>query len=159
MEQSRMKPRMGGRMPEDEQWENSDFEEDEGGDAEKNEVVESFREGVIAVMQMQKEGRLPEDFDLAEASRDRAFGELILEYPPEAAVRIYVAEKRLAGAESGAKKNVQNDLRARHALPKSQRANITANPSPDYKRMSSEEFRRLEQQYKRAARNGNKVNF
>lgn len=126
------------------------------GDAE---MFKSFEEIAKSIVALSKEGKLPEGFDLEAACRDRAFVDLIIDYSAEAAVRIYDAEKRLAEAESGAKQRVENDVRARNALPKSARANISANPTPDYKRMSAEEFRRLEQQYKRAARNGKNVNL
>ena len=70
----------------------------------ENEPVEAeaenpFVEAAEALVEMEQNGELPENFDLSEATQDRAFAELLSEFEPKAAVRIYVAEKRAEDAE------------------------------------------------------------
>ena len=99
----------------------------------------------------------PEDFDLSEAVKDRAFAELLQEFEPKAAVRIYAAEKRADEAENSVKTRMSEQARSRSALPKSQRTDRAAAPAPDYMSMSKEAFSTLEKQYRNAAHNGKRV--
>lgn len=119
-------------------------------------LLEQLAEEFIALF---RAGKIPEDLDLEALCSDPEFILLTREFSLEAALRIYIAESRCKEAESGAKKALEQQVKRRSALPKSQRSNMAVNPSPDYKNMSSEEFRRLEQQYKRMAMAGKKVNL
>lgn len=118
---------------------------------------EQFLELTKALAAMEAAGELPENFDLRAACADREFAELLLEFPTEAAVRIYAAEQRAAAAEENAKSSVMKKLQQRSALPKMSRAGGAVSAQPDYMSMSSEEFRKLEQQLKQAARMGHAV--
>lgn len=111
------------------------------------------------IVRLYREGKLPEGFDAERAFADPALAALILgeEIPVEYAVRIYIAEKKAAEAEQNARQRVTDEVRQRGALPRPQRAGVAVQPGLDYRNMSSEEFRNLEQQYKRAAKNGRRV--
>lgn len=111
------------------------------------------------IVRLYREGKLPEGFDAERAFADPALAALILSegIPVEYAVRIYIAEKKAAEAEQSAKQRVTDEVRQRGALPRPQRAGVAVQPGLDYRNMSSEEFRNLEQQYKRAAKNGRRV--
>ncbi len=76
-----------------------------------------------------------------------------------AAVRIYAAERRAEEAENNAKARMSERIKARNALPKSQRTAQPVSASPDYMSMSKEAFRALEQQYKSAAHNGRRMHI
>ena len=89
--------------------------------------------------------------------QDTAFAKLLLELPPMAAVRVYAAEQRAGQAEENAKNNASETLRRRSGLPRIERAGGAVRAEPDYMSMSSEEFRKLEQQLKRASRAGRQV--
>ena len=93
------------------------------------------------------------------AAGDPAFAELLGEFEPKAAVRIYAAERRAEEAEETAKTRMSEQARARKALPKSQRTDRAVAPAPDYMSMSKEAFRALEQQYRNAAHNGKRVHI
>ncbi len=133
--------------------------ETEGIEPETNEAENPFLEAANALVQMENEGALPEGFDLSEAVRDRAFAELLQEFEPKAAVRIYAAEKRALEAENNVKTRMSEQARSRSALPKSQRTDRAVAPAPDYMSMSREAFSALEQQYKNAAHNGKRVHI
>ncbi len=129
----------------------------------ENEPVEQeenpFTEAANTLVAMEKNGELPEDFDLEAAVQDRAFAELLGEFEPKAAVRIYAAERRAEQAESSAKERMSEQVRARKALPKSQRTDRAIAPAPDYMAMSKEAFSALERQYRNAAHSGNRVHI
>ena len=130
----------------------------------ENEPVETeaenpFIEAAEALVEMEQNGELPEDFDLSEATQDRAFAELLSEFEPKAAVRIYVAEKRADDAENNVKTRMSEQARSRSALPKSQRSDRAVAPAPDYMSMSKEAFSALEKQYRNAAHNGKRVHI
>lgn len=116
-----------------------------------------FLELTQALAEMEEAGELPEDFDLRAACGDREFAELLLEFPIEAAVRIYAAEQRAQAAEENARAAVAKKMQQRAGLPKMSRAGGAVSAAPDYMSMSSEEFRKLEQQLKQAARAGRSV--
>lgn len=118
-----------------------------------------FVEAANALVKMEREGALPEGFDLAAAVKDRAFAELLREFEPKAAVRIYAAERRAEEAEQNAKAHLGEKMQAQRALPKSQRTDRAVSASPNYMAMSGESFRALEQQYRNAARNGRRVHI
>lgn len=118
-----------------------------------------FAEIAAALVELEHAGELPEGFDLGEATQDRAFAELLQEFEPRAAVRIYAAERRADEAESNAKARISEKIQARSALPKSQRTAQAVSPTPDYMSMSKEAFHALEQQYKSAAHNGRRVHI
>ena len=116
-----------------------------------------FVEAANALVEMEREGMLPEGFDLEAAVKDRAFAQLLQEFEPKAAVRIYAAERRADEAEQNAKARMSEKLQAQRALPKSQRTDRAVSATPNYMSMSKEAFRMLEQQYRDAARNGKRV--
>ena len=130
----------------------------------ENEPVEAeaenpFVEAAEALVEMEQNGELPENFDLSEATQDRAFAELLSEFEPKAAVRIYVAEKRAEDAEKNVKTRMSEQARSRSALPKSPRSDRAVAPAPDYMSMSKEAFSALEKQYRNAAHNGKRVHI
>lgn len=116
-----------------------------------------FREAANALVEMEREGTLPEGFDLESAVKDRAFAALLNEFEPKAAVRIYAAERRADEAVETAMKRVSEKLKAQKALPRSQRTDRAVSPTPDYMSLSKEAFHTLEQQYRNAARSGRRV--
>ena len=116
-----------------------------------------FLEAGQTLAAMESEGTLPEGFDLEQACGDPKFAELIEAFPVEAAVRIYDAERRAEEAEQTALEQMSSRVSARKALPRSTTANRTTAITPDYRTMSSESFRKLEEQLKQAARNGKKM--
>ena len=118
-----------------------------------------FYEAAEALAEMEQNGMLPEGFTLSEAASDRAFAALLTEFPPEAAVRIYAAERRADRAEETARAELQETVRVRNALPKSTRADRAVAATPDYMAMSNDAFRALEQQYRNAARSGKRVHI
>ncbi len=118
-----------------------------------------FEEAAIALAEMEESGELPETFDLSDAVKDPAFAELLQEFEPRAAVRIYAAEQRALDAEETVKTRMSEQVRNRKALPKSQRTDRAVAPAPDYMSMSREAFSTLEQQYKNAAHNGRRVHI
>jgi len=118
-----------------------------------------FMEAAEELAELEQANELPEGFDLMEAVSDPAFAELLGEFEPKAAVRIYVAERRADEAEETVKSRMSEQARARGALPKSQRTDRAVAPAPDYMSMSKEAFRALEQQYKNAAHNGKRVHI
>lgn len=113
----------------------------------------------VEIVLLYREGKLPEGFDAERAFADPALAALILSegIPVEYAVRIYIAEKKAAEAEQSARQRVTDEVRQRGALTRPQRAGVAVQSGLDYRGMSSEEFRQLEQQYKRAAKNGRRV--
>ena len=118
-----------------------------------------FVEAAQALVEMEREGSLPEGFDLEAAVKDRAFAALLQEFEPKAAVRIYAAERRAEEAEETAKARMSEKLQAQKALPKSQRTDRAVSATPNYMAMSKEAFRTLEQQYRNAAKNGRRVHI
>ena len=118
-----------------------------------------FVEAAQTLVEMEREGSLPEGFDLEAAVKDRAFAALLQEFEPKAAVRIYAAERRAEEAEETAKARMSEKLQAQKALPKSQRTDRAVSATPNYMAMSKEAFRALEQQYRNAARNGRRVHI
>lgn len=123
----------------------------------ETEAENPFIEAANALVKMEQNGELPEGFDLQAAVQDRAFAELLQEFEPKAAVRIYAAEKRADEAENSVKTRMSEQARSRSQLPKSQRTDRAAAPTPDYMSMSREAFSALEKQYRNAARSGKRV--
>ena len=124
---------------------------------ETNEADNPFFEAAQALVEMENSGELPEGFDLEAAVKDRAFAELLQEFEPKAAVRIYAAERRAEDAENSVKTRMSEQARSRSQLPKSQRTDRAVAPAPDYMSMSKEAFSALEKQYRNAAHNGKRV--
>lgn len=129
----------------------------EAPEASVPEEENPFAEAAGTLAEMEREGALPEGFDLSEAVQDPAFAVLLDAFAPEAAVRIYTAERRAEEADERARERMSNTIRMRSALPKSTRSDRAVAPTPDYMAMSDEAFRALEQQYRNAARGGNRV--
>lgn len=102
-------------------------------------------------------GKLPEGLDLQEICTDDAFAKLIVEYPADAAVRIYVAERRAEEAENSAMQRVNQQVRTRNSLPRSARGGAMSAPAPNYRDMDDESFRKLLGDLKKTARNGGKT--
>ena len=125
----------------------------------ETEAENPFIEAATALVEMEQNGELPADFDLAEATQDKKFAELLQEFEPKAAVRIYAAEKRALDAENNVKTRMTEQARSRGALPKSQRTDRAVAPAPDYMSMSKEAFSALEKQYRNAAQNGKRVHI
>ena len=125
----------------------------------ETETENPFIEAATALVEMEQNGELPADFDLAEATQDKKFAELLQEFEPKAAVRIYAAEKRALDAENNVKTRMTEQARSRGALPKSQRTDRAVAPAPDYMSMSKEAFSALEKQYRNAAQNGKRVHI
>ena len=125
----------------------------------ETEAENPFIEAANTLVEMERNGELPEDFDLETAVRDRAFAELLQEFEPKAAVRIYVAEKRADEAENNVRTRMSEKARSRSQLPKPQRTDRAVAPAPDYMSMSKEAFSALEKQYRNAAHNGKRVHI
>ena len=125
----------------------------------ETEAENPFIEAANALVEMERNGELPEGFDLSEAVKDRAFAELLQEFEPKAAVRIYAAEKRAEDAENSVRTRMSEQARSRKALPKSQRTDRAVAAAPDYMSMSREAFSTLEKQYRNAAQNGKRVHI
>ena len=90
--------------------------------------------------------KMPEGFDLAAASKDSAFADLLAEYPTEAAVRIYHAEQRAqsaASAADAAPQQLADKLRARAEVPQSSRSSLVPGP-PNFKTMTSKEYKQYQ---------------
>lgn len=114
-------------------------------------------ETVRSLIALEDENRLPEGFSLEEAVQDRAFAALLAEFAPEAAVRIYAAEKRADEAETAAKEALNARVKRQTGLPQPGRANLSPAPTPDYMHMTSEEFRALERRLKHGASEGRRM--
>jgi hypothetical protein len=125
----------------------------------ETEAENPFIEAANALVEMERNGELPEGFELSEAVQDRAFAELLQEFEPKAAVRIYAAEKRAEDAENNVRTRMSEQARSRKALPKSQRTDRAVAAAPDYMSMSREAFSTLEKQYRNAAQNGKRVHI
>ena len=119
----------------------------ESGDGAFNDIVDG-------IVRMVRQGELPEGMDPQTLLGDEAFLELTMDYPVEAAVRIYAAEKRADEAERAAMDNVTAKVRSRSALPKSTRGGGQASPQVNYHDMDSETFRRVVNGMKKTARDG-----
>jgi len=130
-------------------------QEENAASAEEN----PFAEVGVKLVQLMQEGKIPEDFDLEATCQDKAFAELVLEMEPEAAIRVYVAEKKAENAMREALDMVQKRLEARNALPKMAKAGGAISATPDYASMSAEDFRSLENQLRNATRSGKKMRF
>lgn len=92
---------------------------------------------------------LPEGFDLAAAGADIEFAKLLLQYPTDAAVRIYAAEQRAQSAASEAEKAPQqlaDKLRARAEVPQSSRSSLVPGP-PNYRAMTTQEFKKYQKEH------------
>lgn len=116
-----------------------------------------FLEAANALIELQQAGKLPKGFDLEAACADPAFAALLKEFAPNAAVRIYDAEKRAASAYDDAIAAMTEQQQKRNALPKSTRPNRAVSPTPDYMSLSPAEFRALENRIKSAARSGKRI--
>ena len=118
-----------------------------------------FAEIGAELVTLAESGALPEAFDLEAACSDPAFAELLQQFEPKAAVRIYAAEAQAENAYAEAMDAVMQRLNARNALPKSMRPTRAIAPTPDYMSLSPEAFRALEAQLKTAAHNGKRINL
>lgn len=125
----------------------------------KQPIPDSFTNAGKALAMMSQQGQLPSGFDLDEACKDKAFAQLISEFEPKAAVRIYVAEKAATNAQQDARNQVMHELMQRGSLPKPQRGNVPLDASTDYMQLSSEAFGQLERNLKRAAKGGKRINL
>lgn len=80
--------------------------------------------------------RFPGGFDLDVAMQDQSFQNLLIDYGPKAAVRIYAAEQTARQAPQ----QIADKLRARQQIPQTIRPQQAVSPVPSYRDMSSEEF-------------------
>lgn len=110
-----------------------------------------------ALAELIEGGAMPEGFDLESACTDASFAALLTELPPSAAVRVYAAEQRAAHAEQRAREEWLQQMQRRSGLPRAMHGAGAAEIVRDYDGMSAEEFRALEQQYRRAAQRGIRV--
>lgn len=78
----------------------------------------------------------PEGFDEAEAYQDEAFLDLLREMPANAAIRVYMAEKKA----NSAGQDIAEKLRSRQAIPQSTRPQQTVTPKQDWLSASREDF-------------------
>jgi len=78
----------------------------------------------------------PEGFDEAEAYQDDAFVTLLREMPVDAAIRVYMAERKA----SQAGQDIAEKLKARQAIPQSTRPQQPVTPKTDWTKASSEDF-------------------
>ena len=104
-----------------------------------------------------RDDKLPEGFDLQEASKDTALLELMREYGAAAGIRIFAAEQRAEEAETSAMQRVSAEVRQRSALPRSVRGGNAAASGTNYRGMDAEAFRSLMSQMKKTARDGGKT--
>lgn len=166
MEKQRRNPFSGwgkGRAPEKAPERNAPPAEPETagvqGEAPEREAL--FEELVAQFYELERQGLAPEGFDLESACRDPRFMELVMEInsrvPVYAAIRVYLAEKGSANAEADTRQRVLTQMQARKALPKPLRTGLAGAERIDYKNMSSAEFARLEQRYKKLAQSGVRV--
>ena len=118
---------------------------------------ETFNGIVKELARLTQQGGLPEGMDVTALCADNAFVELAMEYPVEAAIRIYEAEKRADEAEQAAMERVTAQVRSRSALPKSARGGAMASPRTNYRDMDSETFRQVRGAMRRNARSGVKT--
>lgn len=81
---------------------------------------------------------VPRGFDMDSAINDPGFVELLAEFTPAAAVRIYQAEHM-------APQQVADRLRARQGVPASTRPQQAVRPEPNYREMSSEDFFKMKE--------------
>ena len=93
---------------------------------------------------LEREGKLPEGFDLEAACGDATFVNLLQELEPYGAVRVYAAEKAAEAAKASAREELSREAMRRSQLPKSTRASRALAPEEDYAAMSPEAFRALE---------------
>ena len=122
--------------------------------AQRDGMFSDIRDEIVRLI---REGRLPEDFDLQQACMDPAFAGLLAELPPEAAIRVYAAEKRADEAEQSAMQRMSAQVRSRGALPKSSRGGAMGAPAVNYRDMDSATFRKMLGEIKKTTRNGGKV--
>ncbi|MDD3920017.1 MAG: hypothetical protein PHO41_02415 [Eubacteriales bacterium] len=102
------------------------------------------------LLALKKSGRMPEGFDEMEALSDPQFIKLLMELPVYAAVRVYHAEAEAKLAMERAAEAVSERLYAQEILPKPARAAAVAAPEPDFRNMSSQEFREYERQVRQS---------
>lgn len=93
---------------------------------------------------LERQGKLPEGFDLEAACEDEAFVQLLSEMEPYGAVRVYAAEQAAKAAKEAAREELTQEAMHRSRLPKSTRGEQALSPQEDYAHMSPEAFRALE---------------
>lgn len=96
------------------------------------------------LVRLEREGRLPEGFDLEEACQDDKFLELLQELEPYGAIRVYAAEKAAENAKAAAREELSREALRQSQLPRQIRGNRALAPEDDYATMSPEAFRALE---------------
>ena len=102
------------------------------------------------LMAVKRPGRMPQGFDELEALSDPQFVKLLLELPVYAAVRVYHAEAEAMRAMDSAAEAMAERLYAREALPQPARAAAIDPPQPDFRQMSSQQFREYERQVRQS---------
>ncbi len=96
---------------------------------------------------MAQEGALRYEVD--EYVKSREFLELIGKYDPDAALRIYEAERGEEEAYEMGRQDAIDEIYKRREMPRSMRSGSGAGADMDYGRMSSEEFTRLRDRLER----------
>jgi len=103
------------------------------------------------LVRLEREGKLPKDFDLEEACQDDGFAELLHELEPYGAIRVYVAEKAAENAKATAREELSREAMRQSRLPRPTRGNGTLSAEDDYAAMSPEAFRALENRLRNRA--------
>lgn len=106
---------------------------------------------------LMQSGEAPEGFALEQACRDEEFVSLADEYGVAAAARIWTAEKRAEEAETAAMARVSQQVQQRRGLPRSSSGGGFAAARNDYAGMDSAAFKKLSEDFRRRARNGERV--
>ena len=78
----------------------------------------------------------PKGFDAQTAYQDKAFLDLLQQYPAEAAIRIYAAENRA----NNAGQDLSEKLRTRQSIPQSTRPQQSVKPVTDWTQVSTDDF-------------------
>lgn len=103
----------------------------------------------VTLGEMEKQGRLKRP--VGEYLQEAAFEALLKELPAAAAIRVFDAENALQQAdrkaESEKEQEIYEMIRARRALPRQMRPEVPAAQTPDFSKMSQEEFELFKKHY------------
>ena len=100
--------------------------------------AESEEDRINRIVADVQNAKKPDGFNEEEAYSDDAFLTLLDEYPAEAAIRIYHAERQAANAPQ----DIAEKLRARQSIPQAIKPQQQTTPRIDWTKVSSEEFRK-----------------
>ena len=103
---------------------------------EVQEEVQAQQPDVQRIAEEVAKAPKPRGFDAAVAYQDKAFLDLLQQYPAEAAIRIYAAEN----LANNAGQDVAERLKARQAVPQSTRPQQSVKPVTDWTQVSTDDF-------------------